>query len=455
MFRSLRLKFLLLLLGVVVVALSGSVILRELMLADFRAYLAGDAEDKAYWIAADLEGAYEQNNAWKPGAQEQDALWALTLGFEMRLLDAGGKSIADTETAVQKASQSVRNRLAALSEYRAAREAGTFVPYPLFLSGNRIGTLQLRALRPAKEDLFATRADRFLLVSMAIVGGLAILASLLFSRRLTRPIKELARAASAIGRGDLTRRVEAPGKDEVGSLSGTFNRMADALQTQESLRRKLIADVAHELRTPLTVIRGELEAMMDGMIPVDQERLQSLHDEAGRLKKMVEGIEELNRAEASSLSLHMQPLRLAEFLANIVERFRPLFEQKGVALDLRPIGDPTAFVDPEKMSQVIVNLLNNALKATEKGGRVSVEAAAVARESRITVEDSGSGIAPGDMEHIFERFYHGPGGGLGIGLTIVKELVEAQGGRIEVKSAPGKGSTFSLFFPSKGLHNSS
>ena len=251
MFRTLRLKFLLLLLGVVVVALSGTIILRELMLRDFRAYLEGETEDKVYWIMAHLEGTYERNGGWGSDAQAQDAIWALTLGFEIRLFGNDGRMIVDTDQAIRNASPLARKRLEALSEYRAAGRAGAFMPYPLFLSGKRIGTLEARALRPAKEGLFIERADRFLLLSIVIVGGLSILTSLLFSRRLTRPINELAQAASAIGGGNYARRVVPSTLDEVGELSRTFNKMAEALETQESLRRKLIADVAHELRTPL------------------------------------------------------------------------------------------------------------------------------------------------------------------------------------------------------------
>lgn len=424
-------------------------------MGDFKAFLEGDAEDRIYWITAALEGAYERDQGWRPDVQAQDALWALTLGFEIRLLGPDGKMIVDTDKAVRNASPSLKRRVEALSEYRAATEIGTFVPYPLFLSGSRIGTLEVRELRAAKEELFLYRADRFLLLSIAIVGVVAILGSILFSRRLTRPIKELARAASAIGRGNLTTRVEAPTLDEVGDLSRTFNTMANALETQESLRRRLIADVAHELRTPLAVIRGELEAMMDGMVSVDEKHLQSLHEETGRLKNMVEGIEELNQAEASTLSINLQSLLVKPFLGNIVDRFRPLFLEKGVALDLFCENDPELMADPERMSQVMVNLLGNALRATEKGGRVSIIVDRLPGEVKIVVEDNGSGIKQEDLPFIFERFYHGPEGGLGIGLTIVKELMQAQGGSIEVKSAPGAGSTFSLHFPESVVHNSS
>ncbi len=452
--KSLHVKFLILLLGVAVVALSGTLVFRELTLRDFREYLEGETENKAYWIQAALEGAYERNAGWNVDAQAEDALWALTLGFEMRLLDEKGNMVVDTDRAIRSASPLVKRRLNALSQFRGASSAGDFAPYPLFLAGRQIGTLEVRALQPASSATFVRRADRFLLIAVVIVGGLAILISVLFSRRLTRPVKELALAASAISRGAMKTRVTVSRRDEVGALAEAFNRMAGALETQESLRRKLIADVAHELRTPLGVMRGELEAMMDGLIPNDEQRLQSLYDETGRLKRMVDGIEDLNQAEASRLSLQRQRVNLKPLLENIVERFRELFKEKGVALGLASTDSLELYADPERVSQIMLNLLTNALRATGTGGRVTVTAAPVEGAVRIAVEDTGCGIREEDLPFIFERFYHGPGGGLGIGLTIVKELVEAQEGKIEVKSVPGKGSSFALMLPAL-VHNSS
>ena len=455
MFKSLWLKFLILLCGVAVLGLSGTIVLRELMLKDFRAYLEGETEDKIYWIIADLEGAYDRNSGWNIDAQAQNAIWAFTLGFEIRLLDQAGNLLIDTEKAIETTSSRVKRRLLALSQFRELKETGDFFPYPLFLSGQQIGTLEISELKPPREGIFLSRSNRFLLLSILVIGGLAIIVSVLFSRRLTRPIKELALAASAISKGNYKGRVSVSRCDEVGELSETFNRMAQTLETQESLRRKLIADVAHELRTPLGVMRGELEGMMDGLIPNDTARLESLHDETGRLKKMVDGIEELNQAEASVLSLHVQHFGIKPFLGNIVDRYRNVFQEKGVALEFACPHEIEINADPERLSQIIVNLLSNALRATNSGGHVLLSVIPVNSELGISVEDTGSGIAEKDLPFIFERFYHGPGGGLGIGLTIVRELVEAHGGRIETKSAVGKGSQFTLFLPTGDIHNSS
>jgi two-component system sensor histidine kinase BaeS len=455
MFKSLWIKFLILLLGVAVLALSGTIVLRELMLKDFRAYLEGETEDKIYWIIADLEGAYNSNTGWSADDQAQSLIRAFTLGFEIRLLDHAGDLVTDTEKAIETTTPQVKRRLLALSQSRNLEDAGEFFVYPLFLSGQQIGSLEARELKPLREGIFLSRSNRFLLLSILVIGGLTTIVSILFSRRLTRPIKELAHAASSISKGDFKGRVSIKRHDEVGELSDTFNRMAQTLETHEALRRNLIADVAHELRTPLGVMRGELEGMIDGLIPNDTARLQSLHEETGRLKKMVDGIEELNQAEASVLTLRKQHFMIKPFLENITERYKNVFSEKGISLELQCPDDKEINADPERLSQIIVNLLSNALRATSPGGHVILATLSKERHLKISVEDTGIGVEEKELPFIFERFYHGAGGGLGIGLTIVKELVEAHGGSVDVKSARGKGSLFAIFLPTGDIHNSS
>ena len=455
MFRSLWTRFLILLLTVGAISLLGTIVVRELMLRDFRAYLEGEAEDKVYLIQADLEGAYERYGGWKSDVQAEGAIRALMSGFEVRLRDQEGKLVIDTDRAIETASPLLKRRLKALEQFSVPESTAAFVPYPLFLAGKQIGTLEVRQLRPIREDVFLERSNRFLILSVLILGGIAVLLSILSSRRLTRPVKELARAASAISRGDFKNRVAIYRRDEVGQLAENFNHMAKALETQELLRKKLIADVAHELRTPLGVMRGELEGMIDGLIPNDSARLQSLYEETGRLKNMVNAIEELNKAEASLLSLQREWIDLAPFLGSIVERFRITFQEKGVSLELGCPDKMRLYADPERLSQIVLNLLSNALKATPAGGHVSIKVDARDGTTEITVEDTGKGIAGTDIPFVFERFYRGAGGGLGIGLTIVKELAEAHGARIEVKSTLGKGSRFTVFFQKEVIHNSS
>jgi two-component system sensor histidine kinase BaeS len=447
MIKSLWVKFLLLLFAVSLIALSAALLLRELMVRDFRGYLEGEMEDRVYWITASLEGNYQNFSGWNWQSIVEDTVWALMLGFDVKLYDAKGSLVVDTQSAIDSLSPLVKKRVLAISESRTGRESGQYVPYALFLGGNEIGLLRVKFLRPKKESIFIQRSNTLLLISLLALGGIAILLSIIFSKRLTNPIEGLTEAAVAIGDGNLKRRVAIAGNDEIAKLSDAFNRMAQSLEIQESLRKKLTSNVAHELRTPISAIRGELEGMIDGFIPTDKEHLQSLYAEIGRLRNILEGIEELSQAEASGLTLRKREIELAPFLNNIVDRFRKVFQDKGISIDLVCDARVRVNADPDRLSQVVINLLSNALKATEKGGNVWVKAAKGEGGIVLEVMDNGTGIEPGDLPYIFERFYRGAGGGLGLGLTIVRELVEAHGGRVSAASEYGRGATFTVLLP--------
>ncbi|OGW39987.1 MAG: hypothetical protein A2010_05310 [Nitrospirae bacterium GWD2_57_9] len=455
MLKSLSIKFLILLAAVVLISLSAALFLRELMVRDFREYREGELEDRVYWITADLEGTYEKNKGWRKDVIAEDAVWALMLGFEIRVRNSDGEVVMDTRKALDSLSPLMKRRVMGITEPNTD-EAGTpFHSYPLFLAGKEIGSLDAKHLKPRNEHLFIERSNLFLLYSLVVLGGLAIALSVFFSRKLTNPIKRLTGVAESISEGNLAERVAILGKDEIARLSAAFNSMAQALQQQESLRRKLISNVAHELRTPVTAMQGELEGMADGLIAMDRGQIASLQEEVGRLKNMIEGIEELSRAEASGLSLKKKPVDLGPFLENITARFGTLFRDKGVALNLEANDRPLMQADPERLSQIVINLLSNALTATGPGGAVLIRAYTAGTGAAIDVSDNGKGIRQQDLLFVFERFYKGGEGGLGLGLAIVKELVEAHGGTIEVKSEWRKGATFTVSIPSSGLHNSS
>jgi len=386
----------------------------------------------------------------------------------------------NTESAANILSPYVKKRIMAISNLRYRDETSRYQPHALFLSGREIGRVELRFLRSQKELFFIKRSNRLLIISLLGMGGAAVLLSVIFSKRLITPVEQLTRAATDIAKGNLTSRVAASGIDEIGRLSEAFNKMAHALEIQESLRKKMTSNIAHELRTPVSAIRGELEGMMDGLIPLDQEHIQSLHAEIGRFKAIIEGLEELSSAEASSLSLEMRSISLDTFLRNIIERYRKMFSNRGVDLDLECKEGITLHADPDRLSQVVINLLSNALRATEKNGTVKVRAE-VKRvghtrqvqhaafnvqhhedknlEPRsanmeqggdfveISVMDTGEGIKKEDLPFVFERFYKVRKGGLGLGLAISKELVQAHGGMITVDSEFGKGTTFTVMLP--------
>ncbi len=447
MLKSLWIKFLILLFAVSVISMSSALFLRELMIKDFREYLEGELEDRAYWVMADLEGTYERYSGWKEDVIGEDTIWALMLGLEIKIRDTNGIVVMDTEKAINRLSPLMKRRVFAVSDFREAAMAGSFQPYSMFLGGKEIGSLEVRFIRPKKEAVFIKRSNRFLLISLLLLGGLTIALSVIFSRKLTNPIKRLVTTAQKIGEGNLKSRVSIIGNDEIGRLSETFNRMAQNLETHESLRKKLISNIAHELRTPISAIRGELEGMMDSLIPTDKEQLHSLYEETGRLKYILDGIEELTQAQTSALTLRKQSIELRPFFKNIVERFNKLFLDKGVAMELQCDDGIIVNADPDRMSQIVINLLSNALKATAAGGKVWIRGGKKDKEVLIEVGDTGCGIKQEDLPFIFERFYKASTGGLGLGLAIVKELVEAHKGRIEVKSEYGKGSAFTIFVP--------
>lgn len=436
------------------VSLSASLFLREMIINDFEEYLEGEAEDKIYKILASIEGSYERYSGWNKDALTSNTIWALLLGYEIKIFDSRNNELMNTHVAVNSMPPLMKRRIEAISGYQQEEKPNSktnFTVYPLFLGGKDIGKLEISPMiiqqTQGKETIFMMRSNRFLILSVLILGGISLILSLIFSRKLTKPIKNLTEAAKQISEGNIKSRVSVTGKDEISVLGNTFNTMAENIELQESLRRKLTSNIAHELRTPLTVMQGEIEGMLDGLIKVDNERLQSLHEETSRLKNLIEAIEELTRAEASALELKKEYIDIKQFLDNIKGRFERMFSDKGVNLIIDGVDNLKIYADPEKLSQIIINLLTNALKATDIGGQVVIKASIEGELGKITISDTGAGIKKQDLPYIFERFYRASEGGIGIGLTIAKELVEAHGGKIIVNSESGKGTSFEIYLP--------
>jgi two-component system sensor histidine kinase BaeS len=444
--RSIYAKILILLLAVAAVSLLAAVLLRDLMVRDFRSFREGEMEDRVYWVSAELEHAYGAGG-WSPTTVREEAVRALMLGLETRVLDRQGQLVADTASALAALPEARRERVLTVSRYQQRPDANGFVPYPLFVAGAEIGSLEVRFLPVDREERFILRSNRLLLGSAIAVGVTVLVLGILAARRLTRPLQSLAGGVDAIGRGELGVRVPVTGHDEVARVGQAFNRMAETLERQEKLRKQLFANAAHELRTPLAAMRGELEGMLDGLLPSTPEQLRSLHEETGRLTGLVKGMEELLQAEASVLSLQLQPVVLHAFLVGIADRYRSLAREAGV--ELLVTGDATLAVtaDPERLGQIVVNLLANALRATPAGGRVTLTVARDRDAGMLTVADTGCGIAAEELPQIFERFYRGRTGGLGIGLAIVQELVAAHGGNVAVTSTPDVGTVFTIRLP--------
>jgi signal transduction histidine kinase len=329
---------------------------------------------------------------------------------------------------------------------------------PLEVDGRQVGTLlNLRSTNvvlDAQGEAFLLRVRQSLLWTAALAVVLAVALGVLFSRRLAAPLARLTAAAGAIARGDLGQKVAVGGRDEIGQLGTAFNQMADNLAEAETLRRNMVADVAHELRTPLTVIQGNLQAILDGVYPLDVEQVASLYEESRLLTRLVDDLRDLALAEAGQLRLEREPVDLEQLVQAVVVNFGAAAEAAGVKLSLSTASRvPIIQADADRLGQVLRNLLSNALRHTPADGSVTVRLLSEPEWVSLQVADTGSGIGADDLPHVFDRFYRADksrsrqGGGAGLGLAIVRQLVAAHGGEVSVDSQPGEGATFTVRLP--------
>lgn len=297
----------------------------------------------------------------------------------------------------------------------------------------------------AVHEMFLSSAHRYLIWASVFALVLAGVLSFLLTRRVLSPLSQMIGITQKIASGDYTGRVPIPSKDEVGQLATAFNQMAESLQRIEQLRKTMVIDVAHELRTPLTNMRGYLEALNDGVLPPSKKTLESLHEETLRLAKLVEDLLQLARADTSRGTLRRQRIALQDLVTQVLDLFQPKFAAKRIIIKVELTNaEGSIMADPEKLSQVFRNLLQNACQYTPDGGKVRVFTERLPGRIKIVFANTGEGIAEEDLPFLFERFYRGEKsrsrehGGAGIGLAIVKELVEAHGGQVGAESTPAK-----------------
>lgn len=392
-------------------------------------------------VGFELYRYYREHEGWA-GIQPYVAQWGSLYGHRIILTDSSSVVVADSEGKLigqQYHPNLPGRRVSPLQEgstsgilYISPEPSADF-PSPLSLSQS---------------------ISRFLLWGALLAVAIALLFTFFLSRRISAPIKVLTLATRRLGQGDLSQRVEFKDKSEVGELAQAFNSMADDLEHAEQLRRNMVADAAHELRTPLSNIRGYLEAICDGAITPDTATIHSLHEEVVLLSRLVDDLQELALTEAGALKLLPQAEDISELIGQAVARVRVQAVTKGVSasLDL-PSKLPSVNIDSQRIRQVLLNLLENAIAHTENGGSIVVTAETQDNWVKVSVTDTGEGIPAEDLPNIFERFYRvdksraRATGGSGLGLTIAKGLVEAHGGKIEADSEPGRGSRFTFTLP--------
>jgi two-component system OmpR family sensor kinase len=346
------------------------------------------------------------------------------------------------------------------------REIGSGWPITEADDGDPIGYLLL--FYPVTEPLdereqqFLDRIEYLLLISAALAVVLIVVVGALLNRRLNAPLQRLAAAARAVAAGNLDQQVEPGGSIEVAQVGQAFNEMTVSLKEAETLRQNMVADVAHELRNPLSVLQGNLWAILNDAYPLEKAEISHLYDETRLLSRLVEDLRELALADAGQLDLNLQPTDVAQVIDHTVNTLALAAEVQEVSLSAR-LPDDLAPVqaDADRVAQVLRNLLLNALRHTPPGGSVTVSAAARMEALEIAITDTGEGIAPDDLSHVFERFWRadparsrsGAGaeerlaGGTGLGLALAQSLVEAQGGRIWVESTLGQGTVFRFTLP--------
>jgi signal transduction histidine kinase len=307
----------------------------------------------------------------------------------------------------------------------------------------------------ARELLFQSRIRDGIWAGTGVAALLGVLLALGLAHRMVRPVADLTAAARVIARGGTPPPVPVRGQDEITELARAFNRMTERLAADEEQRRRLFAGVAHELRTPLSVIQGTLEGILDRVLEPSPERIATLHSQSLLLARLITDLRDLSLAQAGQLQLNFQAIDAGPIVRETLEALAPLAEERGVVLRADvPCELPRIDADPDRLRQIVQNLVENAVRFTPPGGTVRVTMSADdAGGVRLAVSDTGVGIDAADLPYIFRHFYRADqsrarsSGGTGLGLAIVKSLVEAHGGRVAVDSAAGRGSTFTVTFP--------
>ncbi len=443
------------LLLVVLISVAANVLLEK----QFKNYIIKQLDQRSNQYISVIGQQYSPENGWNSSLVENVGLTALEQGMILKVKDINGNTIWDATThngglCTEMLNHMSKNMQSHYPDFKGGYQENSF---PVSRNSVRIGTVNIGFYGPFyfnDNDLaFITTLNK-LLIGIGIISlMLAVILGTYMSKRLSRPISRVINSAQQISKGYFSGRIDEDSTtEEIIQLTTAVNNMAESLENQEALRKRMSADVAHELRTPIATLQSHMEAMVDGIWAADTERLKSCHEEIVRISKLVGNLETLARYESENLVLNKVVFDISELVQSIITNFEPEYLKKGIELEF--YGDAVkTYADRDKISQVIINLVSNSLKYTNPGGKVDVEIHEYEYECVIEVRDSGIGIPPEDLKYIFERFYRADKsrnrltGGSGIGLAIVKSIVEAHKGNVKVRSELNKGSEFTVILP--------
>ena len=402
-------------------------------IASYGPLLADYYADVGSW---DGVGAFLEQNI-QSGGRLPGRGYGAGEGMVLILADERGEVIYDSSERYM----GQRLRLSILEDSLSIDADGATVGYVMAGSGPR-------------EQEFSHSINGSIIGASVVAGLVALLLGLLLIRTVLRPLRAVRDAAQRIGSGELSYRVPIASEDEVGDLARQFNEMAAALERDETSRRKMMADIAHELRTPLAVMRGQAEALEDGVFPLTPENVAPIREQTILLARLVDDLRDLALAEAGQLPLELSDVDLNRLVPRVIRYFQPQAQAKGLSLSADLAESlPLIQADSQRLEQVLGNLLSNAMRHTPEGRMILAKAWSDATSVWVAVIDDGQGIASDDLPHLFDRFYRAgvarsrSDGGTGLGLSIARQLVEAHGGEITVKSELGKGATFTVRLP--------
>jgi len=434
---------------IVVGVISAYWLLQDTMVATFEEYSAQTSILHAQGMTPFFAYYYEKTGNWQ-GVERLLAAMSSAhgpLGEHLVLANTSGSVLgpSDSHFNGQTLSQTLLDRGA-----------------PIMVDGQRVGTLFANLgteTPPLLANRFLDSIRRSIFGAGGAAAGIALILGFLVIRQLTRPLRTLSSATHRFAAGQLHHRVKIYSKDVIGQLGSDFNTMAQKLAKSEGLRQQMMADIAHELRTPLTVLQGNLQGLREGVFDPTPEFLTSLHEESLLLRRLVNDLQELSLAEAGELYLNKVSQPIGPLLDRALKALTQPIQDNHIVLQQRVAADlPPLRADSDRIVQVLVNLLSNAIRHTPRGGSITLQAKQVDLDIQVSITDTGAGIDQSDLPFVFERFWRADrargrrNGGSGLGLAITKNLIEIHGGTIQVKSDKGVGTTFTFTLPIEENH---
>lgn len=428
--------------------ISSVVVLSAVWNQHFQSYTRENVQRVADGTAAAIADGYEQSNGdWYGGAlsaaTSASSLYD-SVYLQVRTID--GTIVYDDRANDVLGSVDVKE------------DGSNVASAPIIVDGEKVGTVLVRV--PGSETLltkfdedFRDKSYNAMIFAAVIALIIAMVMGAIFARTIAAPVKKITNAAKALKEGDYSARTGMTGSDEIARLGNMFDLMADSVESNRKLERRLVTDVAHELRTPLMAIQSTVEAMIDGVFKPDAERLETLNSEVQRLSRLVDALLKLSRLESRTKPIEQKKVDLTEMLSSVVQTHQAYIHDAGLNLEFEYDPHVYVFGDADLLRQATANLISNAVRYTPEGGTITIMARKGDLMGQIVVKDTGIGLTPEEAKLVFQRFWRADSGraratgGLGIGLSVVKEIVEQHNGWVRIEGRPNEGACFTIYIP--------